>query len=104
MTPTKYLSWFYAQNQSIRFAMILSLILIIAYIDYVTPAEMSIRIFYLVPLFLSVWDGNGIIAGLYFSIICTLVYFYGESLQNNLHWHGFNLIRSEEHTSELQSL
>jgi|CZKP01.1.fsa_nt_gi signal transduction histidine kinase len=92
MTPTKYLSWFFAQNQSIKFAMILSLILIIAYIDYVTPAEMSIRIFYLVPLFLSVWDGNGIIAGLYFSIICTFVYFYGESLQSNLHWHGFNLI------------
>jgi signal transduction histidine kinase len=92
MKPTKYITWFYAQNLSIRYTMILSMIIIIAYIDYITPAEFSIRLFYMVPLFLSVWDGRGIIPGLFFSIICTLVFFYGESLQGNIHWHGFSLI------------
>ena len=92
MKPTKYVTWFYAQNQSIRYTMILSMIIIIAYIDYLTPPEFSVRLFYWIPLFLSVWDGRGIIPGLYFSIICTLVYFYAESLQDNLHWHGFSLI------------
>ena len=91
MKPTKSLSWFYAQKQSIRFTIILSMIMIIAYIDYITPPEISARLFYLVPLFLSVWDGKGIKTGLYFSIICTLVYFYTESLQGNIHWHGFSL-------------
>ena len=91
MKPTKFLSWFYAQNQSIRFSMILLMIIIIAYIDYITPPEISARLFYLIPLFLSVWDGKGIKAGLFFSIICTLVYFYTESLQGNIHWHGFSL-------------
>jgi signal transduction histidine kinase len=68
------------------------MVIIIACIDYITPTEFSIRLFYMVPLFLSVWDGRGIIPGLYFSIICALVYFYGESLQGNIHLHGFSLI------------
>jgi signal transduction histidine kinase len=67
------------------------MIIIIAYFDYITPPEISARLFYLVPLFLTVWDGKGIKAGLYFSLICTLVYFYTESIQGNIHWHGFSL-------------
>jgi signal transduction histidine kinase len=68
------------------------MVIIIAYIDYITPAEFSVRLFYMVPLFLSVWDGRGIIPGLYFSILCVLVNFYGDSLQGNIHLHGFSLI------------
>jgi len=68
------------------------MIFIIGYIDYITPPEISARLFYLIPLFLSVWDGKGIKAGLYFSLICTLIYFYTESIQGNIHWSGFSLI------------
>jgi signal transduction histidine kinase len=68
------------------------MILIIAYIDYLTPAELSIRVLYLLPLFLSIWEEKGIIAGSCFSFICTLVYFYAEWLQGNIHWHGIYLI------------
>jgi signal transduction histidine kinase len=68
------------------------MILIIGYLDYLTPTELSMRTLYLIPLFLSVWDGKGVIAGLFFSIICTIVYFYTELLAGNIHWHGFYLI------------
>jgi signal transduction histidine kinase len=92
MKPANYLSWLYDLNQGVRFTIILAMIIIIAYLDYLTPAEFSTRIFYLVPLFLSVWNEKGIIAGICFSIVCTLVYYYTELLQGNIHWHGFNLI------------
>ena len=92
MKLTKYLSWIFSLNQEIRYTLILLLIIIIAYVDYITPAEFSTRIFYLIPLFAAVWNEKGISAGLYFSIIITFVYYYTESLQGNIHWHGFNLI------------
>jgi signal transduction histidine kinase len=92
MKSAKYLSWFYTLNQSIRFFILLSMIVIIAYMKSLTPPEFSIRLFYLIPLFLSVWDGKGIIPGLFFSIICTCVYFYTESIRGNIHWHGIYLI------------
>ena len=92
MKPAGYLTWFYTMNQGVRFFLILSMIILIAYIDYLTPPEFSVRLLYLFPLFLSVWNGKGLIAGLCFSFICTLVYFYFESLQGNIHWHGFSLV------------
>ena len=92
MTTAKYLSWLYDLNQWIRYSIILAMIFIIAYVDYITPAEFSARIFYLIPLFLSVWNEKGISAGFYFSIISTLVYYYTELLQGNIHWHGISLI------------
>jgi len=92
MKQSKYISWFYSLSNTIRFLLILSMILVIAYIDYRTPAEFSARFFYLIPLFLSVWDGKGVAAGLYFSLICTILYFYSEFLQKNIHEYGFFLI------------
>ena len=92
MTLAKYLSWLYDLHQGIRFSIILAMIIIIAYIDYITPSEFSARIFYLLPLFLSVWNERGVSAGLFFSIICTIVYYYTELLQGNIHWHGISLI------------
>jgi signal transduction histidine kinase len=46
----------------------------------------------MIPLFLSVWDGEGIIAGIFFSIICAFGYFYTQSLLKNLHWHGLYIL------------
>ena len=92
MKFANYLTWFYTLNKSIRFFILLFMIVLIAYMKHLTPPEFSIRLFYLIPLFLSVWDGKGIISGLYFSIICTSVYFYTESIQGNIHWHGIYLI------------
>ena len=85
MKPAGYLTWFYTMNQGVRFFLILSMIILIAYIDYLTPPEFSVRLLYLFPLFLSVWDGKGLIAGLCFSFICTLVYFYFESQIGRAH-------------------
>ncbi|MDR3668747.1 MAG: ATP-binding protein [Ignavibacteriaceae bacterium] len=92
MKLSKYLSWLYDLNKWIRFLIILIIIFIIAYADYITPAEFSARIFYLIPLFLAVWNESGISAGIYFSIICTIVYYYTELLQGNIHWHGASLV------------
>jgi signal transduction histidine kinase len=92
MKLTKFLSWIYNLNQVVRYTLILLLIIIIAYFDYLTPAEFSTRIFYLIPLFVAVWNEKGIGTGLYSSIIITLVYYYTELIQGNIHWHGFNLI------------
>jgi signal transduction histidine kinase len=91
MIPLISLSWFYTLNKATKFILIISMIIIIAYVDMITPPELSIRLFYLIPLFLSVWDGSGIMNGLYFSIVCTVSYFYSEWLQHNIHWHGFYL-------------
>ena len=92
MKLEKYLLWFNDLNQKFRFLIILFMIIIIAYLDYITPSEFSTRIFYLIPLFLSVWNERGIRNGLFFSLICTLIYYYTELLQGNIHWHGLNLI------------
>ncbi len=50
MKPTKFLIWFYTQTKIIESFLILSLILFIAFIDYLTPQEMSVRL--LTTLFL----------------------------------------------------
>jgi len=92
MKLSKYLSSFYALNRSLRLFLILLMIILIGYADFLTPPEFSIRLFYLIPLFLSVWDGGGISAGFIFSLISTVVYFYFEFLQNNIHWHGFYFV------------
>jgi len=72
--------------------MIFLLILVLAYIDYVTPKEMSIRLFYLVPLFLTAWEGTGLSPSLFFSFLCTSLYFYTEYLAGNIYHHGIYLI------------
>ncbi len=92
MNQSKYLSFFYSLNRGIRISIILFLILLIGYTDYITPPEISTRILYLIPLFLAVWDGKGITSGIYFSIICTIAYFYTELLQKNIHLQGFYLL------------
>jgi len=92
MKLSKSLTFFYSLRLSIRTFLILSMILIIGYTDYITPPEFSTRLLYLIPLFLTVWDGRGITPGLFYSIICTIVYFYTELLQNNIHWHGLYLL------------
>jgi signal transduction histidine kinase len=92
MKLTKYLSWIYNWNTGLRITIIIFMIIIIAYVDTITPPEFSARIFYLIPLFAAVWNERGISAGLCFTIIITIVYYYSELIQGNIHWHGFNLI------------
>ena len=88
----KFLNLFYSLKRKTRYILILLMILINAYLDFITPPEFSTRLLYLIPLFLSVWDEDGIIAGIVFSVISTISYFYVEFLQNNIYWHGLYLI------------
>jgi signal transduction histidine kinase len=92
MKLNKYLSWIYNWSSGIRIMIIIFMIIIIAFVDTITPPEFSARIFYLIPLFTAVWNERGISTGIYFTIIITIVYYYTELIQGNIHWHGFNLI------------
>jgi PAS domain S-box-containing protein len=68
------------------------MILIIAWIDQITPAEFSVRLLYLVPIFLSIWYDKGIKLGIFFSILSTFLYYYG-NIQNGIYnLHGIYVI------------
>ncbi len=79
-------------KKTFRHLIILLLILIVGYADYITPKEMNFRLFYIIPLFLSSWESKNIIPSLFFSFICTLINFYTEFLVGNIYLHGFFLI------------
>ena len=89
---TNILPWFFKLNQIIRSFLIFLIIFIIAYIDYITPKELSIRLFYLIPLFLSAWEGSELLISLFFSFLCTSVFFYTEYLAGNIYHHGVYII------------
>jgi signal transduction histidine kinase len=92
MNPTKSFTGFYSLKQPLKFIIIFFLIILIGYIDYLTPPELSVRLLYLVPLFISAWDGKGILPDLFFSLFCVSVNFYTDYLEGNIYHHGFYLI------------
>jgi signal transduction histidine kinase len=75
-----------------RYVIILLVILLIGYIDYIAPAELSLRFFYLIPLFLAAWDKNGFKTGLIFSLISSIVNFYSDYLMGDIKYTGFYFI------------
>src|ERR1035437_1661655 len=92
MIQTKLISWFSNLSRNSRFFVILLMILIIAWIDQITPAEFSVRLLYLVPIFLSIWYDKGIKLGIFFSILSTFLYYYG-NIQNGIYnLHGIYVI------------
>ena len=92
MPLTKFLTWFYSLNTVLKYLSILLLIFIVGLADYLTPKEMNFRLFYLIPLFLTAWEGKGLIAGFIFSFLSTLANFYTEYLVDNIVLHGFFLV------------
>ena len=87
----RFLNKYLSLKISSQYAIISLLILIIAFLDFITPKEMSVRFFYLLPLFLASWNGKGYGAALIFSFICTIVNFYTDFLLENIYLHGFYL-------------
>jgi PAS domain S-box-containing protein len=92
MMQTKISSWLSNLNRTKRFFLNLSLILFIAWLDQITPAEFNMRLFYLIPIFISVWYGKEINTGIFFSIISTFLYYYIDGLRGVYNLHGFYLI------------
>jgi diguanylate cyclase (GGDEF)-like protein len=78
----------YLNRQSKSFLMLLSLLLavLIGVVDYMTGAEMSFSIFYLIPIGLVTWLVNrrtGILA----SIICAITWFVADLAAARTTWH-----------------
>ena len=92
MIQTKISSWLSNLNRTKRFFLNLSLILFIAWFDQITPAEFNMRLFYLIPIFLSVWYGKEIKIGIFFSILASLFSNLGDGFHDVYNLHGFYLI------------
>src|SRR5206468_3326321 len=71
-------------------------------VDYVTGREWAISALYLLPTCLTGWVA-GRSAGFAVGALCTGVWFLSDILSGPMYQHPLIPVRSEEHTSELQS-
>lgn len=89
MNPKKLFNNFYLLSNVSQFLIVLLLILIIGYFDYLLPSEMSVRLFYLLPLFLFSWRDDGLKQGLLLSILTALTNLYSDYMSGVIYRHNF---------------
>ena len=92
MILSKLSAWFSNLTRTNRFLLNLVLIFFIAWLDWITPHEFNMRLFYLIPISLSVWYEKEIKTGIFFSILSTSLTYYTDMSQNSFNLHGFYLI------------
>jgi len=91
MVPTKLSAWFSNLSRTARFLLNLFLIFFIVWLDWITPHEFNMHLFYLIPIFLSVWYEKDIIAGIFFSLLATSLRYYADLSNSSFNLHGFYL-------------
>jgi PAS domain S-box-containing protein len=92
MIKTKISSRFSNLSKTNRFIINLSLVVFLAWFDNITPPAFNMRLFYLIPIFLSVWYEKEMKTGIFFSILSTLLYYYIDLSHGIYNLFGFYLI------------
>ncbi len=92
MMLTKLSSWFSNLTRTNRFLLNLFLIFLFTWLDYITPPEFNMRLFYLIPISLSVWYEKNIKVGIIFSVLTSYLYYYFTVSESSSRLHGFYLI------------